>query len=131
MPVRKYPDAILEEAAALREKGLTFPQIEQKLGIPHKIAYFHCLRLGADSPATATDTRTPGGPMQYKRGNVTVRRFTPAEDERLLQLELSGMRICDIARKIGRRENSIRNRLMLLARKEARAERAAELEARI
>ncbi|MEO1110127.1 MAG: hypothetical protein AAFX90_19610 [Pseudomonadota bacterium] len=131
MPARKFSDEILEKAAALREQGMTFRQIESETGVPHSVAYFHCLRLGADSPATATDTRTPGGPMQYTRGNHEVRRFTPAEDEHLLQLELSGMRICDIARKIGRKENSIRGRLMLLARKEARAERAAELEAGI
>lgn len=131
MPARKFSDEIIEKVAALREQGLTFRQIEAETGVPSSVAYSHCLRLGADSPETATDTSTPGGPMVYKRGKHHVRRFTPAEDERLLQLELSGMRICDIARKIGRKPHSVTGRLRLLTRKEVRAERAAELEAGI
>ena len=60
--------------------------------------------------------------MVVNRGGHIIRRFTVEEHEQLVALDLTGARICDIARKLGRRPNSIIGRLMTLARRDARLE---------
>ena len=65
---------------------------------------------------------SPAMPMTVTRGDHIVRRFTSDEDSVLLQLEAEGLRICEMSRALGRPPNSIRGRLMTLARHQARKE---------
>ena len=58
------------------------------------------------------------------RNGFAVRHFTPEEDDRLLALEAEGKTYTEIGRLMNRKPNSIRGRLMTLARREARAEAA-------
>ncbi len=55
-----------------------------------------------------------------------VRRFTVEEDAQLLGLEKAQLKVSEMARLLGRPANSIRGRLMTLARRDAREERAQE-----
>ncbi|HRO02765.1 MAG TPA: hypothetical protein PLS69_04095, partial [Terricaulis sp.] len=52
--------------------------------------------------------------------------FTQAEDAALLALLSEGLTHTEIGARIGRRSNTVRARLMILARHDARRERAAE-----
>ncbi len=124
MAHRKYSDHQITSAADLREQGQSIDKIAQRVGMSASSVYWHCLRLGADSPRAKGMPRNVGN-MVVKRGNHVVRRFTPEEDRQIVQMEADGCRLSEIARKLGRRRNSILGRLMTLARHEARAEEAA------
>ena len=69
-------------------------------------------------------TMTAPGPAVVHRGDHVVRRFMPDDDARLLALDAEGLGHSAIGRAMGRPANSIRGRLMTLARREARAEAA-------
>lgn len=110
----------IEAIAADRERGMSLPAIAQKYSCSQGSAAWHCLRLGADPPkAKPIDTRIRG-PLVVKRGGHQVRRFTPDEDALLLELERRGLGDTAIARELRRKPNSVRGRLMTLARHEER-----------
>jgi hypothetical protein len=125
MPARKYPDKLIDEAARLRETGMSAKAIGKRLGMSASAVSFHCLRLGADSPNTVGNIPDPKGPMVVARGNHQVRRFTPEEDRLLIDMDVAGAKVCDMAKKLDRKPNSVRCRMMTLARRETRAELAA------
>ncbi len=58
------------------------------------------------------------------RNGHPVRRYSAEDDAKLLAMEAEGKRIAEMARALGRQSNSVRARLMTLARHEARAEAA-------
>ena len=122
MPARKYPDALVNEAARLREAGMSLTAIGVRLRMHRSAVQYHCLKLGADNPDAGRKAPTARPPMTYTRNGHVVRRFTAEEDALLLQLEAEGLGIKDIARRLGRRPNSVTQRLMTLARHEARDE---------
>ncbi|MBU0643672.1 MAG: hypothetical protein KJ731_21160 [Alphaproteobacteria bacterium] len=122
MPAKKYNDDIINEAAILRETGMSVDAIAKRLGMSRGSVSWHCLRLGADSPNTVTNVSDPKGPMVVARGDHYVKRFTATEDRALIDMDIAGWRVCDMARALDRKPNSIRGRLMTLARREARAE---------
>ncbi len=127
MPGRKYPAALLDEAARLRETGLSFAQIGRRLDMHSAAVKYHCLRLGADSPDTALSPPPRLTLPEYSRGGHVVRHFTAEEDARLLRLEAKGLSVMEIARHLNRHRNSVRGRLMTLARHEARHEARAAM----
>ena len=124
MPARKYSDATLNKAAELREEGLSISKIAARLGMSPGAVHWHCLRLGADLPDVDTRRPVPPQPMVVQRGNHKVRRFTPDEDRRLVEMDLRGIGVSEMARRLGRKHNSVIGRLMTLARNEAREEAA-------
>lgn len=126
MSGRKLFDRDYDRLAAMREEGKSYEQIARVFGCSAKAISWHCLRLGAEPPKPA--------PLRLnyhlehpvmKRGNHIVRAFTPEEDARLLQLEAQGLGYIAMGKAIGRKQNSVRGRLMTLARREARAEQSA------
>lgn len=126
MPARKYPNALLDEAAALREIGLSFEAIARRLDMTRSAVSWHCLRLGADSPNTRCNTRSPRGPMTVTRSGFAVRRFSASEDATISTMDLDGATTAEIAHKLGRPWNSVRGRQMTLARHQARREEAGD-----
>lgn len=119
---RILSDADIEWAAIEREKGRSVGAIAQKLGCSSSAVSWHCLKLAADPPKAKPIDPTIKGPTVFQRNGFPVRRFLPHEDETLLQMAKDGARVSAIARALNRRENSIRGRLMTLARHEARLE---------
>ena len=75
--------------------------------------------------AVVLPTTCPG-PVEMKRGNHVVRRFTPEEDALLLTLEAEGLSYTEIGRRLERPHTSISGRLMTLARHEERRAEAGE-----
>jgi len=124
---RVVTDGDLVRIADLRERGWSFGRIRAALGsrISESAISWHCLRLGADPPRARVLPDKIVGPAVVSRGGHLVRRFTPAEDARILALAAEGKGCGTIARLIGRRSNSVVGRLMTLARREARREAAA------
>lgn len=112
----------IDEIVRLRECGISYQQISQRVGISEGSVYYHCLKQGAEPPKPRPLPEGIVGPPEFNRGTYKVRRFTPAEDARLLELEAEGLSQYEIARRLGRKRNSINGRLMTLARREARAE---------
>jgi len=116
----KYSEETLNEAAEMREAGSTYAAIAKRLEMSQGAVYWHCLRLGADSPKAPPKTNV--GPSLVKRGNHVVRRFSPEEDEKILRLSGEGVSLSEISRSLGRKHNSVKGRLMTLARRDERAE---------
>jgi len=124
MPAKKYSDDLLDQAASLRETGMPYAKIAKRLCMSHGAVYWHCLRLGADSPKKQPNRPLNLGPMEVDRSGHKVRRFTEEEDRKLVEMDLAGAKRCEMARALGRKHNSIKGRLMTLARHEARLEQA-------
>lgn len=122
MPGRKYTPEQIERAAELRERGASYPEIARATGMSKGAIYWHCLRVGADRPGGEALPAIPTEPVAYARSGHKVRRFTEAEDRRLLALEAQGKGMNEIARILGRKHNSVIGRLMTLARRDAREE---------
>ena len=122
MARRKYSDADIQKATGLRERGLTFGQISRKTGMSPSAVSWYCLRDGAESPKVDARARALPKASVVQRGGHVVRQFTPEEDQQLLEMEAAGVKLSQIGRALGRRRNSVLGRLMILARREARAE---------
>ncbi|MGC9368681.1 MAG: hypothetical protein ACP5DX_03980 [Paracoccaceae bacterium] len=122
MGAKKYTEDQICRAAELRERGLSLGQIAMRSGMTVSSVEYHCLRLGADSPNTRSNIDTDVGPMMVRRGDHTVRRFTVEEDQELLRLEANGLTYSEIGHRLNRKPNSIRGRLMTLARRADRME---------
>lgn len=122
MGKRKFSEADFDRITSMREKGMSYQQIANSFGCSAKSISWHCLRLGADPPKPWP--LRPNYHLEHplmKRGNHIVRAFTPEEDARLLALEAEGNNLTQIGRALGRRWNSVRGRLMTLARRDERA----------
>jgi len=115
---------IMEQVTELRENGWSYQRISKKVGVSPGSISWYCLREGIESPRNEAKVlpQTRPGPMVVKRGNHVVRAFTPDEDDQLLAMEAEGLSRSEIARRLDRKPNSIRGRLMVLGRHEARAE---------
>lgn len=122
MSARKYSDDLIDEAARLREKGMSCAAIAKRLDMSVGAVSWHCLRLGADSPNTTANAPAKMHHSEVKRGNHIVRRFTPEEDQLITRMDMRGASLAEMSRATGRRHNSIRGRLMTLARHEDRKE---------
>jgi hypothetical protein len=118
---RKLSEEAYDAMAEAVERGEPPRRVAERFGVSLGTVNWTCLRLGADRPAKHRGkTPRPAGTM--RRGNHTVRNFTPDEDEIILSMRASGHRIVEIAQATGRKHNSIVGRLLTLARHEARAE---------
>lgn len=121
MPAPKYTDEQIEQAAEMRERGLSFGVIARLTGMHEKSIHWHCLRVGADKPR---DLRRPAPPRAnyVRKDGKVVRRFKPDEDAKLLELAIQGVTISQMCKHLDRKHNTIIGRLRVLARNEARAE---------
>lgn len=122
----KITQATLDRIAELREADATYEAIGAAVGLSASHVNSICLKRGFERSVPSaellwTDIR---GPAVTRRGNHEVRRFTEQEDAELLALEAEGLSYTAIARRLGRARTSIENRLITLARREARKEAA-------
>lgn len=116
-------EAICEQTTLFRTKGKSIRFIADRLGVSTgSIAHF-CLKEGVESPRNENKVlpQQAPGPTVFFRNGRKVRHFTPDEDRRLLDMDISGMRVCEIAKALDRQPNSIRGRMMTLARQEERS----------
>lgn len=128
MTAQKYTEAQIQDAMALRERGLSYGQIATRVEMTAKAVSHHCLMRGVDSPRTADKPTVNSNPRTYFRNGVMVREFTPEEDRKILDWALAGMSRYKMARRLGRANNSVTARLATLARNEQRAEKASGVE---
>ena len=133
MSARKLTDAQIEEAATLREKGWSIGRLAIRYGCSTGALYWHMLRLGADPPKLVASEmqRTRVGPAEVMRNGVPVRSYSPADDMLIMRLDAEGKGYTAIGRALSppRKPNSVRARLMTLARHENRREAAREARA--
>lgn len=108
----------------MRERGLGYALIAKEIGCSIGSVAWHCLRLGAEPPKPAPLWKGIVGPAVVVRNGHELRRFTAQDDETLLSMEAGGATLSEMARALGRRHNSIKGRLMTLARRQARQEAA-------
>lgn len=116
----------IERAIALRRKSWTIAGIAAELGVSAGAVRWQLLLAGAVDPPKLTYRlpAVPTEPREIRQRGRTVRLFTQEEDARLLAMEAEGLRDSEIARRLGRRGNSIRGRLITLARRDDREEAA-------
>lgn len=125
-------EAELERIAELtEERGLTPGQIARIVGCSVGSVTWAQLRIGADPHPDKPLPPVPTTSKSYARGSGPVRRFTQAEDADLLRLEAQGLGPAQIGARLDppRRWNSVKGRLMTLARRAAREEAIAEVTA--
>lgn len=127
MSARKLTDQQIAKATELRERGLSVRRIAALIGgISEGALNWHFLKAGVESPRTSKGqfraTTTPGA--VEGRGAAVIRRYSEAEDQKLLELAAQGLSHSEIGRRLDppRRPNSVAGRLLTLARRDARAE---------
>jgi hypothetical protein len=124
--------AEIELIGELRAKDWSFSRIARKLSAgkdkpvhPGAVGWI-CLRHGFEMSRPHPSLKpVPDRPIAYRRGGHEVRRFTAAEDSELTALDAEGLCYAEIGRRLGRKRHCIEQRLMTLARREARAETQA------
>lgn len=104
----------------MRETGAKHRDIALAVGMKISSVEWYCLKFGAYSPLQPIRNTSKSQPGIIIRGNHIVRRYSPEDDRKLLELESEGLRLCDIARALGRQANSVKNRLSTLARRDER-----------
>lgn len=123
--------AQVKHAVELRERGHGYDYIGKEIGFSGSAVRWQCMKHGAEPKNNPWKPWAPGevkGPAIGKRFHPEtgtyheVRRFTPAEDAQLLELAEAGVTEAEIGRRLKRRTNSIRGRLMALARRQAMME---------
>ena len=124
MAARKLTEAQIALACEMRERGRSCASIAIRLGVSEGAISWRMLERGAEPPKPGRLDPVPTEETSVRRGAHVVRRFTRDEDARLLALNAQGLSPQAIGHRLGRRHNSIKGRLMTLARREARAEAA-------
>lgn len=115
----------LDRIAELTETGrFSAGQIAVKIGCSVGSVSWAQLRIGADRYPDRALPPVPAERIVAIRGGKPVHRFTQDDDALLLKLEAEGLSPSAIGRRMTppRLSNSIRGRLMTLARRQARAE---------
>jgi hypothetical protein len=98
----------------MRAAGKSDRQIGIRIGMSRGAVSWHCLRYGIEGPkGRAQSTVKPGA--SATRGNHIVRRFTPEEDQQVVEMRRAGASLNVIADAMGRATSSILGRLMTLA----------------
>lgn len=112
-------------AVAIRYEAGEKPRlIADSLDISIGSLNWNMLRLGADKPNAKPLPSQARGPVVVKRGKFEVRHFSADEDTKIKAWSTEGLGNTAIGRRIGRRPNSVKGRLMTLARHDARNEGA-------
>lgn len=106
----------VERILELAETGMQQQEVAAAVGVTKQVvagvALKHGVMFGKPRPARK--------PMM--RNGVLVRPFTEEEDRRLLELDLQGLRIVEIAKALDRRQHSVIARLRTIARWETHME---------
>lgn len=122
---RSLSAAQLDEMAELREQGWSLRRIAEHFTargtkVHQSTIGWQCMRIGADLPPHRRGRAVPRTQPMMRNGHV-IRPFTPEEDQKLLELDTSGATMRQMCEALGRKNNSVRGRLMTLARHDARA----------
>ncbi len=124
MSKRKLTDEQIGRICEMRESGKSYAIIARVIGCSRGAVSWQCLRHGADKPG-ATNTQA-AHPFECKRGNHTVRRYTPEEDALIIALAIQNFPRTGIAKRLGRKPHSVMGRILTLARRENRREGASQ-----
>lgn len=111
-----------QEVASRYEAGEKPKTLCAAYGISVGLLNWKMLCLGANPPGAKQLPQLAPGPMVVRRGNHAVRHFSGDEDEIIDRLAKQGLSNTEIGRRLGRKPNSVRGRLMTLARQAARRE---------
>ncbi|CAD7336112.1 hypothetical protein FIM10_04180 [Sphingomonadales bacterium 56] len=125
---RILSDEQLAEMAELRERGWGLGRIAEhftKAGTPisKSSINWQCMRVGADAPPHLRGHQRAPREIYWRNG-TPCRPWTEADDRQLLELEMTGISVMEITRRLGRSNSSVRGRLLTLSRHDARREEA-------
>lgn len=115
MGARKLSEDQAREIAEKREAGWSYGRLATKFGVSAGAIHYQCLRQGAISPRTHGAGQRKGPAVIQASDGRTQRRFTPAEDARMLELATGGAKVRQICDELGRAPTSIKIRLLTLA----------------
>lgn len=118
----KHSQKVIARALDMRERGRPMGTIIRLTGLNRNTIEYHCLKNGADS---ARHAGKPGRKMPLMmRGDTLVRPFSALEDRYIRKARLKRLTYSHMARTLDRGVSSIRMRLLILGRIDARAEAA-------
>ena len=125
--ISKLSDDQLNGLAYHRERGVSIVAIAKRYGLSVGNLRWHFLIAGVEPERVGPPPRPiPEKPVvqtfERQGRRVELRRYTVAEDALLLELEGQGLKYGQIARRLGRKRNSVVGRLATLARRAARTE---------
>jgi len=121
---KRLPPEIQAMIAERREAGAELKAIADEFNCTQGSVQWACLKLGAELPnPRPLKLRHHLQNPVVERGNHVVRAFTPLEDQVIRNLEAQGLGNSEIGRclKPERKPNSIKSRLMTLARRDERS----------
>lgn len=104
----------------LRERSWGIEAIAEVVGCNPSTVQYHLIKNGIEHPKPWTKKPNKGG--DYYRNGKLVRRFTSREDAVILKMSSEGKTSWDIARFLKRPQNSVAQRLHMLARWQERKE---------
>lgn len=120
---RRLSEDQIDRIFELREdRGYSMGRIARVVGCSEGAVAWRLLTMGVDTHEQHPLTPVPTEPKVYQRRTGQVRRFTQAEDERLLELRAAGLGPKAIGRALNRKSHCITARLHTLARRQARLE---------
>lgn len=111
-----------EKITDMREnRGMSYRAIAEELGIHHGSVSWFCHVNGIERRGKPRPCRRNVAALTMRNGHP-VRAYTPEDDRQLLALEAEGLNYHQIAKRMGRKRNSVLGRLATLARREAAEE---------
>ena len=120
----KFSRDQITKACEMRERGVSQNIIARHTGIPVNSLDYVFKRYGADSPRLIKNTGKRRYPT-YLRNGIEIRAFNDDEDQYLTEMQDSAG-LAEMARHLSRPTSSVRNRILILARLEARREAQQE-----
>lgn len=121
---KRLPPEVQAKIAERREAGAELKNIAAEFDCSEGSVQWACLKLGAELPKPHfLKLRHHIQNPVVERGNHIVRAFTPDEDEKIRDMAARGFGDSAIGRSLtpARKPNSIKSRLMTLARRDERA----------
>lgn len=129
----KLTPELIDMVGEMRERGCSYQAIANRLaskGIAVKkdgIASL-CLARGFDLPALQRRAGADAIPRKVAiRAGREIRPFSKDDDQQLRSFDREGLSYSEMARRLGRNPGSVRNRLLTLARHDARRESMGEM----
>ena len=121
-PPKRFTSHEISRIADLRYAGHSYAEIAEAVGSNVSTIKWVCLNECLEPEKPGPVKPVPTELIIILRNGYQVRRYTQEEDARLIEMERRGLSLAETGRILHRKPNSVRGRLMILARRDEREE---------